>query len=116
MPFKEGDILNVRDIEQGLENIQRTPWVDVKINIIPGVNNGTSEVEIKPQRTKRWNLRTTYNNFGDKSTGNQLLGTTGYLYNLTKSSDLFIWPVLVVRQAGIKMLAPTIVSLLDTLN
>ncbi|EOI1390852.1 ShlB/FhaC/HecB family hemolysin secretion/activation protein [Klebsiella oxytoca] len=89
LPFKEGDILNVRDIEQGLENIQRTPWVDVKINIIPGVNNGTSEVEIKPQRTKRWNLRTTYNNFGDKSTGNQLLGTTGYLYNLTKSSDLF---------------------------
>ncbi|MBZ7675353.1 ShlB/FhaC/HecB family hemolysin secretion/activation protein [Klebsiella grimontii] len=89
LPFKEGDILNVRDIEQGLENIQRTPWVDVKINIIPGVNNGTSEVEIKPQRTKRWNLRTTYNNFGDKSTGTQLLGTTGYLYNLTKSSDLF---------------------------
>ncbi|VUT06299.1 Hemolysin transporter protein ShlB [Klebsiella pasteurii] len=89
LPFKEGDILNIRDIEQGLENIQRTPWVDVKINIIPGVNNGTSEVEIKPQRTKRWNLRTTYNNFGDKSTGTQLLGTTGYLYNLTKSSDLF---------------------------
>lgn len=89
LPFKEGDILNIRDIEQGLENIQRTPWVDVKINIIPGVNNCTSEVEIKPQRTKRWNLRTTYNNFGDKSTGTQLLGTTGYLYNLTKSSDLF---------------------------
>ncbi|WP_309599855.1 POTRA domain-containing protein, partial [Klebsiella pneumoniae] len=42
LPFKEGDILNIRDIEQGLENIQRTPWVDVKINIIPGVNNGTS--------------------------------------------------------------------------
>lgn len=89
LPFKKGDILNVRDIEQGLENIQRTPWVDVKINIIPGLNNGTSKVEIKPQRTKRWNLRATYNNFGDKSTGNQLAGTTAYLYNLTKSSDLF---------------------------
>ncbi|MGE5987939.1 ShlB/FhaC/HecB family hemolysin secretion/activation protein [Klebsiella michiganensis] len=89
LPFKEGDILNVRDIEQGLENIQRTPWVDVKINIIPGVKNGTSEVEIKPQRTKKWNLRTTYNNLGDKSTGSQLIGTTGYLYNLTKSNDLF---------------------------
>lgn len=89
LPFHQGDILNIRDIEQGLENIQRTPGVNVKINIIPGDVNGTSKIEINPQREKKWNVRTSYNNFGDQITGNQLIGMTGYVYNLTKMSDLF---------------------------
>lgn len=88
-PFRKGDILNVRDIEQGLENIQRTPGVDVKINIIPGEVNGTSTVEINPQRARRWNIKTSYNNYGDKSTGSQLLGATGYMYNAARINDIF---------------------------
>jgi len=63
--------------------------VDVKIKILPGDVNGTSKVEINPQRVKKWNFRTSYNNFGDKSTGDQLISTTGYLYNLARISDLF---------------------------
>lgn len=89
LPFGKDDILNIRDIEQGLENIQRTPGVDVKINILPGDKNGTSKVEIDTRRVKRWNFRTTYNNYGDESTGSQLIGATGYLYNATRMSDLF---------------------------
>ncbi|OOL13217.1 hemolysin, partial [Klebsiella aerogenes] len=50
LPFSEGDILNIRDVEQGLENIQRTPEVDVKINIVPGTKNGTSKLVINTQR------------------------------------------------------------------
>lgn len=52
LPFSQGDILNIRDIEQGLENIQRTPEVDVKINIVPGPENGTSNLVINTQRKK----------------------------------------------------------------
>lgn len=52
LPFSEGDILNIRDVEQGLENIQRTPDVDVKINIVPGPQNGTSNLVINTQRKK----------------------------------------------------------------
>lgn len=52
LPFSDGDILNIRDLEQGLENIQRTPEVDVKINILPGAENGTSKVLINLQRKK----------------------------------------------------------------
>lgn len=89
LPFGKGDILNIRDIEQGLENIQRTPGVDVKINIIPGEVYGTSTVEINPQRTKVGDIKTFYNNYGDKSTGRQLLGATGYLYNIARINDLF---------------------------
>lgn len=89
LPFSEGDILNIRDVEQGLENIQRTPEVDVKINIMPGVDEGMSKIVINPQRKKIWSIRTSYNNYGDESTGSQLIGGTGYLYNFTKLSDLF---------------------------
>lgn len=89
LPFSDGDILNIRDLEQGLENIQRTPEVDVKINILPGAENGTSKVLINPQRKKKWSLRASYNNFGDKSAGSELIGGTSYLYNVTGLSDLF---------------------------
>ena len=89
LPFSVGDILNIRDLEQGLENIQRTPEVDVKINILPGSENGSSKVVINTQRKKKWSLRASYNNFGDQSTGSELIGGTSYLYNVTGLSDLF---------------------------
>lgn len=89
LPFSEGDILNIRDVEQGLENIQRTPDVDVKINIVPGQKNGTSNLVINTQRKTTWSVRASYNNYGDDSTGNQLIGGVGYLYNATRLSDLF---------------------------
>ncbi len=89
LPFSDGDILNIRDLEQGLENIQRTPEVDVKINILPGSENGSSKVVINTQRKKKWSLRASYNNFGDQSTGSELIGGTSYLYNVTGLSDLF---------------------------
>lgn len=89
LPFSEGDILNIRDVEQGLENIQRTPDVDVKINIVPGPQNGTSNLIINTQRKKIWSTRVSYNNYGDDSTGNQLIGGVGYLYNVTSLSDVF---------------------------
>ncbi|HEP1063998.1 TPA: ShlB/FhaC/HecB family hemolysin secretion/activation protein [Klebsiella aerogenes] len=89
LPFSEGDILNIRDVEQGLENIQRTPDVDVKISIVPGQKNGTSNLVINTQRKTTWSVRASYNNYGDDSTGNQLIGGVGYLYNATRLSDLF---------------------------
>lgn len=89
LPFKKGDILNIRDIEQGLENIQRTPGVDVQIKILPGSDNGTSRIQISPQRKTRWNVRTSYSNFGDSATGSQLMGATGYVYNPVGINDLF---------------------------
>ena len=42
LPFAKEDILNIRDIEQGLENLQQEPGVDVKINIEPGTKHGYS--------------------------------------------------------------------------
>lgn len=89
LPFTSGDILNLRDIEQGLENLQKVPGVDVKINIVPGSRYGRSDIVINTNRKKLWNIRTTYNDWGDRSTGKILTGISGYLYNSAKLGDLF---------------------------
>lgn len=89
LPFGKGDLLNIRNLEQGLENLQKMPGVDVKINIEPGNKDGYSNVVINTHRVKKWNLRTSYNNWGDKSTGRQVVGGVGYLYNLAGMSDIF---------------------------
>ena len=50
LPFAKEDILNIRDIEQGLENLQQEPGVDVKINIEPGTKHGYSTIRISTNR------------------------------------------------------------------
>lgn len=89
LPFKAGEILNIRDIEQGLENLQRVPGSTVKIAIEPGTLEGYSNVVIYHQRTQRGNLRASINNWGDKSTGRQLASAAGYLYNPAHINDFF---------------------------
>lgn len=89
LPFKSGQILNVRDIEQGLEVLQKVPDLNVKINIEPGNESGYSNVVIDTGRTKNWNGRVWANNWGDQGTGKRLIGGAGYLYNLSKMNDVF---------------------------
>lgn len=89
LPFATGDILNIRDIEQGLENLQGVPGVNVKVDIAPGERNGYSNVVIATNRSSNWNVRASYNNWGDKTTGQQLAGGAGYLYNLARINDIF---------------------------
>ena len=49
MPIAEGDILNVRDIEQGLEQMKRLPRQSVAIELAPGDDADTSNVRILRQ-------------------------------------------------------------------
>ncbi len=89
LPFQRNDILNIRDIEQGLENLQRVPDVDVKINIEPGTRDGYSIVHIDTHRGKNWSVRASYNNWGDEETGRYQTTSVGYLFNPAKMGDLF---------------------------
>ncbi|SFN24279.1 Hemolysin activation/secretion protein [Izhakiella capsodis] len=89
LPFKKDEILNIRDIEQGLENLQQVPNVNVKINIEPGTQKNYSDIRIATHRTKNWNVRASYNNWGNKATGRYLSSVVGFLYNPARFSDLF---------------------------
>ncbi|MBE5250664.1 ShlB/FhaC/HecB family hemolysin secretion/activation protein [Mixta mediterraneensis] len=89
LPFEKEDILNIRDIEQGLENLQQVPDANIKINIEPGTKHGYSTVRINTHRAKNWRVRASYNNWGNKATGQNLTSVVGYLYNTARFSDLF---------------------------
>jgi hemolysin activation/secretion protein len=51
-PAHEGNLLDLRDIEQGLENLQRLPTVEASMEILPGEKPGESDVVITVSRAR----------------------------------------------------------------
>lgn len=81
-PHLTGSILNLRDIEQGLEQLNRSASARYTIDIQPGTKSGYSRVVIQKQaRTIPLSSQLALDNSGNKSTGKQLM--TG---NLTADS------------------------------
>ena len=73
-PHHQGKILNLRDIEQGLEQLNRLSSAKYTIDIRPGTQNSYSRVIIHRQG-KKWPITGQLNldNSGAKATGKQLL-------------------------------------------
>ncbi|MFV0408160.1 MAG: ShlB/FhaC/HecB family hemolysin secretion/activation protein, partial [Paracoccus sp. (in: a-proteobacteria)] len=70
MPLSAGDILNLRKIEQGLENLKRLPTVEADIQIVPADLPNESDVVIKwQQKTYPFRMSLSADNSGSKSTG-----------------------------------------------
>lgn len=89
MPAREGKILNLRDIEQGLENLQRIPTVSTQMQLVPGDKPGESDIMISRKQTKMWRLGLSIDDSGTKATGRDQGGATLYLDNLLSLSDSF---------------------------
>ncbi|WGS49987.1 ShlB/FhaC/HecB family hemolysin secretion/activation protein [Paraburkholderia sp. D15] len=88
-PTKAGDLLDLRRLEQGLEQMKRVPNQDVDMQIVPGPSAGESDVVIAVKRTKPWSLAISADDSGLKSTG-QLQGNVSVtLDNPLGLSDLF---------------------------
>jgi hemolysin activation/secretion protein len=68
-PLRPGDLLNLRALEQGLEQIKQVASQDVHMAIEPGDQPGTSVVVLMASRTKPWRVTVTLNNDGFQSTG-----------------------------------------------
>jgi hemolysin activation/secretion protein len=87
-PTKAGDLLNLRNLEQGLEQMKRVPNQDIDMRIVPGPSTGESDVVITVKRTKPWSLSVSADDSGLKSTG-QLQGSASLtLANPLGLSDL----------------------------
>ncbi|WP_206276753.1 ShlB/FhaC/HecB family hemolysin secretion/activation protein [Providencia huaxiensis] len=73
-PYQQGKILNLRHIEQGLEQLNRLSSAEYTIDIQPGSQNGYSRVIIH-QQGKKWPITSQLNldNSGMEATGKQLL-------------------------------------------
>ncbi|SUB83925.1 Hemolysin transporter protein shlB precursor [Pragia fontium] len=68
-PHLTGGILNLRDIEQGMEQINRVRNVPVQIEILPGSEQGLSIVNLTATPEFPLLLNVGFDNSGQKSTG-----------------------------------------------
>ncbi|MBH3322331.1 ShlB/FhaC/HecB family hemolysin secretion/activation protein [Serratia ureilytica] len=89
IPASRGDILNLRDIEQGLENFRRVPSVNADIKIVPGVQDGTSDLQVNWHEGRPVRLSLGLDDSGSKSTGRYLGSATLALDAPFAQNDLF---------------------------
>ncbi|WVD66652.1 POTRA domain-containing protein [Orbus sturtevantii] len=89
LPLKKGRLLNLRDIEQGLENLQRIPTVKAEMQLVPGEHPGESDIVINRTQSKYWRLGASFDDSGAKDTGHYQGGLTFYLDNPLGMSDAF---------------------------
>jgi hemolysin activation/secretion protein len=88
-PMRPGDLLNLRDIEQGLEQMKRVPSQDASINIVPGETTGESDIVLTVKRNKPWKVTISADDSGATTTG-QLQGSVNFSYdNPLGLNDLF---------------------------
>ncbi len=89
MPARAGNLLDLRDIEQGLENLQRLPTVQASMEMVPGDAPGETQIVINRQQSRYWHAGAWVDNTGSKSTGKNQAGVMLALDNPTSLSDLF---------------------------
>lgn len=88
-PARAGDLLNLRDLEQGLEQMKRVSSQDVDMEIVPASALGESDVVITVKRTKPWKAIATLDDSGAQGTGKTQAGLNLGWDNLLGASDLF---------------------------
>ena len=88
-PLRSGALLDLRAVEQGLENMQRVPHTDVAIRLAPGIQPGSSDITIKRQQSRGWRTAFWLDDAGSRYTGRYQGGAAFYLDNPTTLNDLF---------------------------
>lgn len=86
-PGLEGKILNLRDIEQGMEQLNRMRQTPVEIEILPGDRQGYSIVNLTATPEFALSGTVSFDNSGQKSTGTGQLNGAVYGNNLLGLAD-----------------------------
>lgn len=68
-PCREGDILNVRQLEQGIEQMQGVSSQTVSMRLLPAAKAGMSDIELTVTRTKPFHGLLSVDDSGLSSTG-----------------------------------------------
>ncbi|EAB6471602.1 ShlB/FhaC/HecB family hemolysin secretion/activation protein [Salmonella enterica subsp. enterica] len=89
VPAHAGELLDIRDIEQGLENLQRLPTVSARMRLSPGGAPGESDIVIARTQSRFWRTGAWVDDSGARSTGRWQGGVMLALDNPTSLSDLF---------------------------
>uniref|UniRef100_UPI003A96D13A ShlB/FhaC/HecB family hemolysin secretion/activation protein n=1 Tax=Pseudomonas sp. TaxID=306 RepID=UPI003A96D13A len=73
-PGESGEILDLRELEQLVDQLNRLPSRQAELELVPGEAVGGSRVLIKGTKVKPWRVSANRHNDGDKSTGEQQVG------------------------------------------
>ncbi|MGR3890182.1 ShlB/FhaC/HecB family hemolysin secretion/activation protein [Pseudomonas sp. 1152_12] len=73
-PGKVGEALNLREVEQLVDQLNRLPSKQAQMELTPGRQIGGSDVVVKNTAQKPWRASLSRNNDGQKSTGEQQWG------------------------------------------
>lgn len=68
-PVRDQRLLNLRDLEQGLENINRLPSQQATFKLYPGQEPGTSEIRVEVKDGNRYRLTEMVDNSGTETLG-----------------------------------------------
>ena len=91
-PGRDGELLNLREVEQLVDQLNRLPSNQAKMQLTPGQAVGGSVVQVENTPQKPWRAGLSRSNDGQKSTGEQQWGAS-----LEWDSPLGLADQLVVR-------------------
>lgn len=89
VPAQPGDILNLRDVEQALENFKRVPSAEADIQIEPAEVPGTSDLVIGWKQSMPFRMSLTLDDSGSKATGKNQGSATFSFDDVWTLNDLF---------------------------
>lgn len=88
LPARPGDLLNLRDIEQAVEQFKRLSSQDVSIDIAPTDEPGASDLVISVARTRPWSAVVSLDDSGAPATGRRQGGLNGTFDNVLGVNDV----------------------------
>lgn len=86
---RPGDILNIRDVEQGLEQMKRVSSQSVTMKLLPGTSVGTSIIELSIKQDKPVHGSISIDNSGLESTGVYQGSFTSSFDQVFRANDTF---------------------------
>jgi hemolysin activation/secretion protein len=88
-PGLEGSLLNLRDLEQGIDQINRLASNNARLDIQPGEKEGTSDVVVHNQPQSPYHFNISVDNQGSESTGKTQTGLSASADNPLGYNDMF---------------------------
>lgn len=89
LPVRHGQLFDLRDIEQGMENLQRPSTVEASVQIVPGQKPGESDIVITRHQSGFWRAGLSLDDAGQRETGRYQGTATAWLDNPLSLSDTF---------------------------
>ncbi len=86
-PLAQGELFNLRDFEQGIDQINRLVSNNARLDIAPGSQAGFSQIIVRNQPKSPWHFNVAWDDQGSKATGKNQVGLTMGVDNLFGKND-----------------------------